>query len=90
LLVEAVERAKDGSLPGGCGTDGVDTVAGFGELAAQPSQAAGDFPVVAGFPFVEDGEAFGVLGDLQQQGGDRVCRAAVWRVHRVVIARGRG
>ena len=43
-----------------------------------------------GFPFVEDGEAFGVLGDLQQQGGERVCRAAVWRVHRVVIARGRG
>src|SRR5215471_13955509 len=33
------------------------------------------------FPFVEGGEAFGVLGDLQQRGGERVPPFLPCRVH---------
>jgi len=89
LLVESVERTEDGRLPCGRSVGCVSTVAGFGEMSCQLSETACDFPVMASFAFVEDGEALGVLGDLQQHGRNRVCRAPGWRAHLRFIARDR-
>ena len=72
LLVEAVEGVEQGCLPGGNVVTGADSVARLGQRAGQVGQAARGFAEVGGFALVEEGEAFGVLGDLQHDPGDQV------------------
>ena len=57
----------------------------------QFSEVTDSLLVVGGFALVEDGEAFGVGGDLQQHGGEHVPRAGLgstglWTGHRRVAS----
>jgi hypothetical protein len=90
LLIEAVECFEEGCLSGGQVMNAVDAVAGFGELPRQVRETGRDLLVVSGFTLVEDGEAFGVLGDLQQRRGNHVTGVVRLTVHRLVTATGSG
>jgi hypothetical protein len=55
----------------GGGGDVIHAVAGLGELGGQLGELAGEVLVAGGLALVERGDPLGVLGDLEQDGGDR-------------------